>query len=141
MTTTRERSAGREQLEAGRTLDILIAERVFGWTRWDGKGDWDGPDDVTFFLADEDHLAVYGPREEEPSGYAAFSENIEDAWEVVERLKKAFDLKLLCILDEGWEVSVYTKFWDNSDPVAVECAESAPLAICLAALKAVETAQ
>lgn len=159
MTTTAEP----QTLTAGRELDALIAEKVMGWTRWDGDADWDGPDDVTFFSVDEHYLAVYGPGSEEPSQYIAFSTDIADAWLVVEKFKQSpitaaeFGYELgpdwfavescnLVEYHQGKDETLWSAGWKHNvsregDYFIQELsavAETAALAICRAALKMVE---
>lgn len=130
-------------LNAGRAMDALVAEKVMGWTRWEWeRGDWDGPADATIFAQHERSLAVYANGEEEPSFWFAPSTDIAAAWQVVERMR-----------DLGWpwggarwRVSEWTsprkaEFSAQFEKLNVTVgadAETAPLAICRAALAAVE---
>lgn len=116
-----------ETLVAGRELDALIAEKVMGWRN----------------LHVERHGDDY-PRFGQPPGVALdcvnvprFSTDIADAWKVVEALDTDFlTLEYLTGVDpdapsrRNWQAEFRlsrTYAW----------ADTAPLAICLAALKAV----
>ena len=58
-----------------------------------------------------------------------YSTQIADAWLVVEKLKERFDIEISCNV-QGWTMYVY------NDTYSGIYAPTAPLAICLAALKA-----
>jgi hypothetical protein len=102
-----------DEMEAGPAIDRLVAEKVMGWTikpRHNG------------FTSPATHLS-WGP-----------SEGIEDAWVVVERMIALGKMFSQCTHghdNEEWSVSFGT---------ANALADTAPLAICRAALKAVSTA-
>lgn len=103
-------------MEAGRELDALVAEKVMGldcsWrcVTLDGTGRDRGP-----------------ARRIKP-----YSTNIDAAWEVVEKLKENHTVNIHGYSD-GWEVGLI-----GPGSAAVDGqAETAPHAICLAALKAV----
>jgi hypothetical protein len=108
-------------MKAGRELDALVAEKVIGWTNLIGSSY-----DVNF-----------GGRP--PGGkwdiVPHYSTSIADAWLVVEKLKTLTadgDIHIECLHGE-WSVSTCHeeawKGWSRAD--------TAPLAICLAALEAV----
>ena len=102
-------------LIAGRELDILVAEKVMGWTWDEGCKSWA-----------EDIL---------PRGYSFNpSENIEDAWAVVEKMiEKGFeDFNL--DFEGTWECV----FTDYVEAMGRAVSETAPHVICLAALEALE---
>jgi len=128
-----------------RALDILMAERVMGWPRWDMEaGDWPGPDDATFYadFGDECGLAVY-VASDEPTFYFAPSAEIKDAWRVVERMM-ALDfwptLNYLCGEAEPLDKPAWfarfrcVRGGTRGDHWAT--ADTAYLAVCLAARKA-----
>ena len=118
------------EMEAGRELDALVAEKVMGWTR-DDRGAWVPPGCRPL---------RNGYYTERPGCY---STDIAAAWRVVEAMRVA-----------GW----YTKVEDGHDgppsenPRGWHCrvsraydwfegwADTAPLAICRAALAAVGAA-
>ncbi|GED18097.1 BC1872 family protein [Aneurinibacillus migulanus] len=114
-------------MKAGRELDIVVAEKVMGWVV-DGdiieNADFDEQGRCTF--PSGDYLMNKETREPLPN----YSTNIADAWEVVEQLNDTesyLDIKIQSCID-GWFVD-----YCNERTVA----ETAPHAICLAALKAV----
>jgi hypothetical protein len=111
---------GGQAMKAGRELDALIAEKVMGWVL-------------------PPHSSVVGQMwVETPSGRVhpklpEFSSNISDAWQVVEKMKEIGYMMWLeqegvyqCVFFRGLGYQVH----DYS------VASSAPLAICLAAIKA-----
>ena len=134
-----------DKLKVGRKLNILIAKNVMGWTHWENcnDGDWEGPDDVTFFanFSGEFGLAVYEPGYDEPTFYFAPSTDLQDAWDVVEKMKdKSWLITIQNCHDKTGHNYQWCVIMANNDPEseAVEgMASTVPLAICLAALKAV----
>lgn len=114
-------------MNAGRELDALIAQHVFGWARKsDTPGDWLGPppEDPRHVWCgewDENGLPNYLPK---------WSTDIATAWEVVEKLLIHGDIRLsIHVARNGYDVE-FQPFVNVSAPTA-------PHAICLAALKAV----
>jgi hypothetical protein len=120
-------------MKPGRELDALVAEKVMGWEPWPsqiGSDRWKGPDGEPRYTWIEAR-AFAGLMEWRPST------SISNAWEVVEKLltqlgQQDFHIEHLegmgwsvatCHEDTGW------KGWITAD--------TAPHAICLAALKAV----
>ena len=108
-----------EAMEEGRELDALVAERVMGWTLSDNRMFGRPPG-----WTDPNNLSI--PR---------YSTNIRDAWDVVEKIH---DIQPRFVLEPQpfvrprlWWCSVY-----GHDRVA---APTAALAICLAALKYVQS--
>lgn len=103
-------------MKVGRELDILVANKVFGW-------EYD--EFLEMFYTKHELGSV--PR----SSNFRPSTNIADAWKVLEKL-----------IQLGAEINVgFYKQWDCSIDYPIGCnwlvqAETAPLAICLAALKA-----
>ena len=115
-----------DNLDAGREMDALIAEKVMGTPKGDRPGEW--LNEKGNWLCDTDELPPY-------------STSISAAWEVVEKLNKhcfhimrfTFGEKEGVALESVW----YRATFDYSEKIFVE-APSAPLAICRSALKAVE---
>jgi hypothetical protein len=121
-------------MEAGRELDALIAEKVMGLKLYrheyyglSGKLEPDGP-----FLNPQGLESV---NREIPN----YSKDIAAAWEVVKKIVHpevvssfVFDLRV-----ENWPRKFKAKF-SNGGGAYSAIEDSAPLAICLAALKAVE---
>jgi hypothetical protein len=111
------------ELKAGRELDALVAEKVMGvGVEW-----WNG--EPLYVVTQDGHISSHH--------LAEYSTDIAAAWEVAEKLRA-----------DGLEISVHNSWpyndgrrwccdimahgkWDNAK------AETAPLAICLAALKAI----
>jgi hypothetical protein len=117
-------------MKAGRELDALIAEQVMGWTKRSIPDEIVGPE---WYWCSE-----AGPKQLVSSWRP--STEIHWAWMVVERLRGQHCCTKL-YSDHGyvWECTLIKEF---DDPHAGEQplfgqAETAPLAICLAALKAV----
>jgi hypothetical protein len=122
-------------MEAGRELDAAIAVRVMGWEMPDSRY-LDGTP-APPIVYDETGRARGGPGE----GWSP-STKIAQAWEVVEKMdKRGFWLRLVTPFDDG---SLYhagftplgVTGW-NGRPDHEAAADTAPLAICKAALKAV----
>ena len=134
-------------MKAGRELDALIAEKVMGtpkyWSVWfacSHYGNFNGLDQAQVYAEkiQGDFKAHVLPYSDEPN----YSTSIEAAWEVVERLialhfhevqvrhwVDPFD----AVMPQGWMCQC------EGDNLAIaERATTAPLAICLAALKAVD---
>ncbi len=96
-------------MKAGRELDALIAEKVMD-------------DMLAGIRLDGSPMFDDIPH---------YSTQIADAWLVVEKLKEEFDFDI-SYSKQGWTMYVY------NDTYSGIYADTAPLAICLAALKAVE---
>ena len=117
-------------MKAGRELDALIAEKVMGWkaTHKDERHLWfnEGkPSPPTRFCAEED----FG---DNPFWWSP-SRSIADAWLVVEKLGKRFDVSRCRAYQE-----IEAWFWEASFHNGPDAqAATVPLAICLAALKAI----
>ena len=135
-----------DALHAGRELDALVAERVMGYTtsKMDGL-----PETDRYILWERVPLSDVGGIDRPLSHY---STSIADAWEVLEKIK-AISLEAFTGLDFPDECFVVA--WDRSSKNWVagfhsiegyeagwvsDCrsvADTAPLAICRAAIKAV----
>ncbi len=139
--------------KASRELDALVAEKVMGHKVKFEKGEpcvWQNDEPVMwnpndYVLLNEDGSVaqlMYIP-----GGYAAwvierYSENIESAWKVLEKLRDKYTNVALHAAN-GWGLSLgsikvsddgkVTEEWTEPIP-----AETAPLAICLAALAALD---
>jgi hypothetical protein len=147
-------------MKAGRELDALIAEKVMGWKPRQSKhGYWnlDGPNGEHFTDIDRrDYTAQYdketGQKVQQAPWWEYFwdeipfySTNIADAWEVVEKLGRwrGFDFMLVMPNPEQtFHLHTYEAGWyeatnDGPERRVVSDADTAPLAICIAALKAV----
>lgn len=122
------------ELKAGRELDALIAEKVMGWKRGPKRQyiegeNWLLPDGASPHYREG---AVGGLKAIIPS----FSTDIAAAFEVFEKLAEQFaDVGVHALSRGFWEAEIY----DESKAEWIRAsARTAPLAICLAALKAVE---
>lgn len=136
-----------ESMMAGRELDALIAGKVMGWANViclhggnipSGEPDDDWNKDAR---NDQHHGHTGIPlvhREQVP----AYSVDIAAAWEVVEKLRTmSIGISIARMPDEKlWYVPLYRldhgEYMGSAEGFAE--AETAPLAICLAALKAVD---
>lgn len=116
-------------------LDRLVAEKVMGWTvnKEQSPYQWSVP---------LGQGLLYECWDCTPATKAeSFSTDIAAAWEMVEHLRKQTNQDgscrwLVSIIDHQhkWEAVVHEI---GMDDIACECDESAPTAICLAALRAV----
>lgn len=119
-------------MEAGRELDTLIAEKVMGWARWKGATlGWENP--PSFFRTWE--LTSYGSFQP--------STDISAAWDVIEKMEYNWSF----VRDVGKCGSEYEtignmlyRFIYTAPGMPIEgiVADTAPLAICRAALLAVK---
>ncbi len=119
------------QTPAARRLDGMIAEKVMGWARPSRPYQpWDKRPDVPGVMLCRQH--------ELPP----FCTDIRSAWDVVEKLRERFTIDV-SIDSESANVRIFTGDRYELLPGAVRDlafveAPTAPMAICLAALKAVE---
>ena len=115
-----------ELREVGREMDALVAEKVMGWKRGDWLKKW--PDG-----SKQEHFDVWiAPELKLLHDTPMFSTNITAAWEVVEQFIPFVELE--CNeFDSGF--GWICKLWLVSSEVS-EFGETAPEAICRAALKA-----
>ena len=117
-----------DELPAGRELDALVAERVMGWHITDAIKK-PGQDDYGVAPGQVGVLWVVRVPD--------YSTDIAAAWQVVERLIKldafvSLDYDFQNVDSEKWSVTFITR-----KAIDCESGETAPLAICRAALKAV----
>ena len=114
-------------MNAGRELDALIAEKVMGWIyKPDVYGD--------VYMTTDDWHALVGASLNE--WYP--STRIQDAWQVVEKIKGMVEGTFTLCWIGHWAAG-----WDDYGSMFMAgsktgYADTAPIAICLAALKAVE---
>ena len=141
-------------MNPGRELDALVAEKVMGWKTWKSKhGHWElgtpgGKPISTFGRRDSSvrYDSVSGKRVREVLWWEdlyedelpSYSTSIAAAWEVFEWLCKRGDdiaevVQLTFNVQNGWWCT--SERWTQIDVQGN--APTAPLAICLAALKAV----
>ena len=116
-----------------RELDALVAEKVMGWT------------DI---WTDGDYFMAYPPHEQRIMqkmgvGYAErypipnYSSEISAAWEVVEKMRQEGLTVTITTPPTGWK-NWDVRGWDdnNNDNRFIARADTAPRAICIAALHA-----
>jgi len=111
-------------MNAGRELDSLIAEKVFGLSP-DECGQWFHSDDGVWRSYPE----------------LAYSADIAAAWMVVEKLGnwRGFTFLIIQHADaQHWQAGWYELDCDGYESRISAEAETVPLAICLAALKVAE---
>lgn len=110
-------------MEAGRELDALVAEKVMGFT----VTDW--PTGKELPLAG----AMAFLSESQKDRIPHYSTNIAAAWQVVEKL----DLSVIRLNNGRWSAGEAYAFENSyAEFRTTTHADTAPLAICLAALKA-----
>ena len=121
-----------DSYDAGEELDSLIAEKVMGWHKENRPHDWGGGDTADFWLT-ADGKTPYPTTRWGQVGYFQPSTDIAAAWQVVEKLRKEWDVGFeewaegwCCTLDNGI-------VWGQGKTFSH--------AICLAALKAVDDTQ
>lgn len=135
------------QLEAGRELDALIAERVMGWLRSRGcckpeTFEWDARGVV---LVPPDHFKDYQRPAEIPSDpitnfgtTPSYSTDIASAWEVVQALEDRGLIAAVMRYRPYWRVEFLPVAESDSRTFAPGMAPTTALAICRAALEAVQ---
>jgi ABA sandwich protein len=147
-----------DKLEPGRELDALVAEKVMGWL-WciQACGDISRPGQYEWsrFLAPPANAAAWRDIwngkteaiiEERPRFAMGFSTDIAAAWLVVEKMrqtKRFCCLKLHSDFDfvYSFSLTLYTQRYQDCgrhEPDFIAQAQTAPLAVCRAALKAVK---
>lgn len=141
-------------MEAGRELDALIAEKLFGWkVRWDAMPP-EGFDHAVEVWApgwEADKPARYAWCDEWPQTCASlpagavslptYSTNIAAAWQVVEAFRARGPRFWWSLETAGWNVldAQGVRLFEGSVAIADGGANTMPLAICRAALAALET--
>lgn len=109
--------------EAGRELDALVAEKVIGWQIH--QPNWGCPPAVR---RPGGAISLYLPE-----AVPHYSTSIAAVWEVMEALRQRGVHLRVSSAYRGYEV----QRWERDQWCSTEYGETAPLAICLAALKAV----
>jgi len=121
-------------VKAGRELDALIAEKVMGWTPCYHD------DDVVVAWRDENGYEKFFTDPTQSDNEWSPSTDMNDAWVVVERLRESKTFSLHDIWDEE-DIIMFNATFQHNDTYHVvnyeSYANTAPLAICLASLKAV----
>jgi len=121
-----------------RTIDALIATHVFGWKGVHpnslGHVMWIDP---TKEDSDQDYQKEYGGKIEKYEGNFNPSTKIQDAWLVVEKIadgdRNWFNLEWF--YKDSWRADFFGTESGNSEHYQA-VSNTAPMAICLAALKA-----
>lgn len=129
-------------MKAGRELDILIAEKVMGWTREPINPLSIEPDRRGWLNVNGYYFSHPDATTYENEKLPKYSTNIAAAWEVVEKIKME-----KCMININEDATFSSVQIERFHPLPtggtwsciVESSdgESAPHAICLAALKAV----
>ena len=129
-----------DKMEAGPEMDALVAERVMVWTKidtWHGEPlaeGWNGFWDGEWIVWTERPLSD----EEDQSKPWTPSTDISAAWPVVEKLQSMEITIRFHPQHRGpWKVTLFGL--DGDLTFITEFADTAPLAICRAALKAMES--
>jgi hypothetical protein len=116
-------------MKAGRELNELIAEKVMGWRY------------VTFPDGAMPHVKHWhGPSDE--CLLPDYSGSMNAAWQVVEKFRRGCNGKVAACIevvttDIANDVDTYCKIYGPDTAEVIEWANAAPVAICLAALRAV----
>lgn len=116
-------------MEPGKELDALIAEKIFG-------------EDQTPRDVDSGHTIPHFPKVFIPYIPRNYSTDIAAAWEVVNHMRNKHWRDVLTLFSPEQECATpwrafFSKKFVEIDEDKFESGESAPHAICLAALKAV----
>lgn len=117
-------------MEAGRELDVLVAEKVFGWFRY--KNTWRTPSSRTERLHEFPNRPemYFGSGEEVPH----YSTDIAAAWQVKQEITKSGEWGFVLHNDgNGWSEAIFR----HAEKVFPAEGNTDEVAICLAALKAV----
>lgn len=119
-------------MKAGRELDALIAEKVMGWTKKELPTNRVNPSYTAWYwVSNDDNVKI-------PTNFFNPSINLHDAWQVVEKLKKDnIYIDIYSLPSDGYRVETSTHDGEQYVHMSTVGADTAPLAICLAALKAV----
>ena len=135
--------------EAGRELDARIAEKVMGatWKRHDGAtGDWLAFDHADAMLTQNRPVSLWVLAARTERGVQAwpecraYSTDIAAAWLVVEKMRAdGFMFRINATADDAGVETWAARFWtlDRDDDFCDRYAATAPHAICLAALAAI----
>lgn len=118
-----------DPLEAGPALDALVAEQVMGWRLSKDGHAWKDATSGTMAYRDDGPWLDAGDLPWNPS------DNLDDAWEVIEKLE-GMGIYLFRLGRDGAGSSWRADF-DHLPTSSRAEAATAPLALCLAALKCV----
>lgn len=130
-----------DAMPAGREMDALVAEKVMEWSTWyDNRVELYPPE------GSEENRGRWTKRGGilMPALIPSYSTSIADAWLVVEKIKGSSDQDLFTIQQEDMHPGLWEAGWMEYLPYEggylklSSVAATAPLAICRAALKAVQ---
>ena len=113
-------------MSAGRELDAMVAEKVMGWTM--------APDGCWVIVTHNDPDDGLGPRQADETWSP--SRDISAAWDVFERLSDRLPCIMLNQPNDNHPREWCVEWFDGEQTLDIVTADTAPLAICLAALKA-----
>ena len=116
-------------MNAGRDLDALVAERVMGWVHHPEQILGMPPSTQAEFWT-----YMSGESRHHVPAIPSYSTSLAAAWEVVEKFR---GFEIIRIMDQ-YVVHIPASILKDDYLVEGIVADTAPLAICLAALKAVE---
>jgi hypothetical protein len=137
-------------MNAGRELDALVAEKVMGWIWMRDPACGEGVylrSPATVGMLRPEYLAanrVDGYEGEIPRSVPHYSTDIAAAWVIVEHLRKQGKALVVAVTQSEVCVDNYNidgiplAGWTWESPTCHASAETAPHAICLAALKALD---
>jgi hypothetical protein len=118
------------EMQAGRELDVMVAEKVMGW-RWPVSADRGSPLGVRDHWRDDANKTVYLPEQ-----LPYFSNDDASAWQVVDELHHQ-GLKVTVVVD-SYSDTVLANIKKLNRTIADATASTMPLAVCQAALMALE---
>jgi hypothetical protein len=135
----------RRQIEL-RALDLAMAEKVMGWTPWDGRNVYAGPLGVTAFCEFDDGGQIIIYRETHDTGNPYWPSNnsqrwspaqkIDDAFEIVEHMRSKGLRVVMFGEKNNWTVQIDGPLAEREKfVIELETAETLPEAICLTARK------
>ena len=129
-----------QNMSAGREMDALIAEKIFGWS-WNGN----------FLLPPSDHPASVNhwcaewDDDGRPHWLPNYSTDLTTAWEVVEKIGEwrgfEFLMRRYCMSEKQWQAGWFEDGYDGYETRVSAESELPALSICRAALLAVMEAE
>ena len=123
-------------MNAGRELNVKIATDVMEWHYWDFEGDYEGEFPM-FTYVGESALAVYFDQGDQHIWFDP-STDISAAWAVVE---KVLEIEYMCFSLSKTPVTYWVAEFHQRGTVYQDFGDTPAEAICLAALKAVDSEQ
>lgn len=106
-----------------RDIDVAIAKKVMGWKK--GELNWT-----------IDELWIDSKGSYKYVGKFSPSTNISDAWQVVEKMRKEGFVAHINVHPNRYTCEIYKNIEGYYNFICKQEAETAPLAICLSALRA-----